>query len=729
MTVRLPVKLTALVLPGLAACAIPPAEQQAALSPQYLLQAPVPNKSPVAPPTVGVRGPGPKSSPLTTRWAKDVSDQVPLPEYPRPQLTRENWLNLNGQWQFQTAAADEAPPVGKTLDETILIPFAAEAALSGIQRFDDRMWYRRVFEVPEGWARRRVQLNFGAVDYEAKVWDVQEIGARKGGFDAFGFDATDALQDGKNELLVNVFDPTDDGGQPTGEQWYNPNGIWYTSVSGIWQTVWLEPVAETHISRLDLTPNIDNGTLRVKAQGENLKNQTLRITAFDGETVVGEASGPAGQELTISVDEVRLWSPDDPFLYDLVATVGDDTVGSYFGVRSTEVKEIKGIPRPLLSGEFVFQLGTLDQRGWPDGLYTAPTDEALKFDLQAHKDFGYNMVRKHTKVEPQRWFYHMDKLGRLVWQDMPSVDSKKSPSAAAKAKFENELRTMDQHRSSPAVITWVTLSEGWGQYDQARLADRATAYDPTRLVNMSGINCGGAVDGGNGDMTDYHLYTKPGVPTAEVSNGRVRTLGKYGRLGLRIEDHIWTDETRCCDGVVPSRKVLNERCLGQIRVLKSLMSNRGLSASVYTQISDVEGEINGLSTYNREVRKLDTEAVRAAHEDLLVASNQEPARVTLPIDTLKSFQVMTGRLTDRYLRHFEPLGFTEIVNDSGPDLLKNDATFEIVRALADDECYSLESKSVPGEYLRHRNSRVYTEDTPLDLAADTSWQVVAPWSP
>ena len=769
----------------LSACGTPEATP---LQTQYAAL-PTPGDSPQVPPTPGSTPLMTKTAPLMTRWAQDVSFDMPLPEYPRPQLTRENWLNLNGQWQFQTASAGEAPPVGETLAETILVPYPVESALSGIQRFDDRVWYRRVFEVPESWNGQRVVLNFGAVDYESRIWvNGVEVGAHKGGFDAFSFDITDALQDGANELLVNVFDPTDAGSQPIGKQWNNPGGIWYTSVTGIWQTVWLEPVPETHIERLDLTPNLDELSLDVNIEGENLAGQSVQLSAIDPETgeMIAQTSGAADEPLSLRFDEARLWTPDDPFLYDLVATVANDTVGSYFGMRSIETREINGVVRPVLNGEFVFQMGTLDQGWWPDGLYTAPTDEALRFDLEAHKDFGYNLVRKHIKVEPQRWFYHADTLGLLVWQDMPSMDNKKAPDAAAREQFEVELRAMiDQHRSSPSVISWVTLNEGWGQYDQARLADLAKDYDPSRLVNnMSGINCCGAVDGGNGDIADIHLYTEPGVPSAATADGRVRALGEYGGLGLRIEDHIWTDETRCCYGVVPDRETLNRRYLGQIQVIKSLMINRGLSAAVYTQISDVESEINGLFTYDRDINKMDTAALKSAHEDLLVSSNQEPVEVDLPLDTFVSFQVTTPNFTDRFMRHLDGLGFTEIVNEDSSELLKADATFKVVAGLADEECYSLESKNFPGEYLRHRDSRIYREspdggelfsadatwcalpgvlenqislesfnfpggylrhydaelwlarsggplpaDTALNLAADSSWDVAEPWSP
>lgn len=686
---------------GLVACGTPPAQtDQAGLNAQAAVRRiPLQTKTP----------------PISTPWTSQVSTTNPWPEYPRPQMVRSEWQSLNGQWQFGNASAGQAPPVGVNLLETVLVPFPIESALSGIQRHQDRMWYRRTFTVPSSWNGQRVLLNFGAVDNEANVWvNGAKVGSHTGGYDGFSFDITDQLKSGTNELIVGVFDPTNAGGQPVGKQVNVPdNGIFYTASSGIWQTVWLEPVAAPHITRLDLTPDLAGGALRVTVQGEGVSGQQVQVTALNGPAPVGSATGSVGSEIRVPVPGARLWTPDDPFLYNLqVKLLGAggqtvDRVDSYFGMRDIRLATVNGVLRPVLNGKFVFQLGTLDQGFWPDGIYTAPTDDALKYDLQVHKDLGFNMVRKHIKVEPQRWFYWADKLGLLVWQDMPSMRPDLNPSAEQRAQSERELRAMiDQHRSSPAVVTWVSQNEGWGQYDQARVADLIKAYDPSRLVdNMSGINCCGARDGGNGDLADWHVYVGPGVPNSAVAGNRAKVLGEFGGLGLKVPGHQWNPATSFSYELQPDAETLNRRYLGLVAATKSLMIYQGLSASVYTEITDVESEINGLMTYDRQVLKVDAARVKAAQQDLIAASNELPVKVSLPLE-YKSFQVTTPGFTDRFMRHANGLGFTEVVNAGSDPGLKADATFRIVPGLADASCYSLEARNFPGEYLRHAFSRV-----------------------
>ncbi|MEU5664252.1 AbfB domain-containing protein [Streptomyces longwoodensis] len=681
----------------------------------------------------------PKPSPMTTPWTAQVPVDHPLPEYPRPQLTRSDWLNLNGLWDFAVTAADAGQPT--VWPQQIRVPFVAESALSGVQRRitqDDRLWYRRTVTVPAGWSGRRVQLNFGASDWRTTVWvNGRQAGTpHSGGYDAFSYDITDLLTSGTNTLVVSVWDPTQNGDQAIGKQRVNDvtphpgGGIFYTAASGIWQTVWLEPTPVAHLTRLDLVPDLAAGTLRVTVLGAGVSGHTARVTVSSGGTVVGTATGPVGSTFTVPVPSPHLWTPDDPYLYDvradlLAGTATVDSVGSYTGMRSIALAKVDGVLRPVLNGRFVFQTGTLDQGYWPDGIYTAPTDDALRYDLQKHKDLGFNMVRKHIKVEPQRWFYWADRLGLLVWQDMPAMDLR-TPGTAARTQWESEFhRVVDQHRSSPALVLWVDQNEGWGQYDQARIACDIKAYDPSRLVdNMSGVNCCGAVDGGNGDVVDHHVYVGPGVtpPTAT----RAAVLGEYGGLGYRVTGHEWYPGGGFSYEDQATTARLNDRLTGLLDALRLQQMPAGLSASVYTEITDVENEANGLLTYDRQVVKVDQARVRAANHALIDASRNPAPRVTLPTGAYKSLRVTTPGFTDRYARHRDGLGYTEVANGSSTDLLKQDATWRIVPGLADSSCYSFESRNYPGEYLRHRDFRVRKDPSDgSDLfRADATWCAV-----
>ncbi|MCX5215003.1 AbfB domain-containing protein [Kitasatospora sp. NBC_00240] len=665
----------------------------------------------------------PKTAPMTTPWTNQVPVDNPLPEYPRPQLTRPDWANLNGIWDFAVTAVGAGQPA--SFNEKIRVPFVAESALSGVQRQvsqNDKLWYKRTFTVPAGWNGRRVLLNFGASDWQTTVWvNGQQVGAaHSGGYDAFGYDITPYLTAGTNTVVVSVYDPTQTGGGAVGKQRNNNSvtphsggGIFYTAASGIWQTVWLEPVAPAHISRLDLVPSLTDNTLRATVLADGANGQSVRVTVSTGGTVVGTATGAVGGQIAVPVPNPHVWSPEDPFLYDVRADLVSggstvDSVGSYAGMRTIAVAKVNNVLRPVLNGKFVFQTGTLDQGYWPDGIYTAPTDAALRSDLQAHKDLGFNMVRKHIKVEPQRWFYWADKLGLLVWQDMPAMDTR-TPDAAARTQWEAEYhRIIDQHRSSPALIQWVDENEGWGQYDQARIANDVKAYDPSRLVdNMSGVNCCGAVDGGNGDVVDNHVYVGPGstLPTAT----RAAVLGEYGGLGFRIPGHEWYPGGGFSYEDQPSQAALTDRFVGLIDSLRNNQMPAGLSASVYTEITDVENEVNGLLTYDRQVVKVDAARVKAANLALIDASRNPPAPVTLPTGQYKSLRVTTPGFTNRYLRHFTGLANTEVVDANSSAVLRSDATWKIVPGLADGSCYSFESRNYPGEYLRHRDSRVYRE--------------------
>ncbi|MZD03592.1 glycoside hydrolase family 2, partial [Streptomyces sp. SID5785] len=485
-------------------------------------------------------GPNRSTHQLSTEWGDDVTPANAHREYPRPQLTRSRWQNLNGNWEFSAAAEGDPVPVGKKLGEKILVPYPVESQLSGIERHEDRMWYRRTFTVPKNWKvghGERLQLNFGAVDWKSEIYvNGKKVADHKGGYDKFSADITDALKPGRTqELIVGVYDPTDaaDGeNPPMGKQRLDPSGIWYTPSSGIWQTVWMEPVATDHVGDLKLTPSVENGTLTVETTGVRA-GLPVTATAYAGKHKAGTVTGTSGSPLTLKLDKPHLWTPDDPYLYDLKVNVGSDRVGSYFGMRSIEVEQVNGTPRTVLNGKPTFMMATLDQGFWPDGLHTAPSDEALAYDLKMHKQMGFNSVRKHIKVEPDRWFYWADKLGLLVWQDMPAMTAGVNPSTAARAEFEREMKVMiDQHYNHPSVIMWVTLNEGWGQYDEGRLADQAKSWDPTRLINgMSGLNLGR--DGGAGDIMDEHGYPSPALPP-QPDGKRALVAGEYGGLGLAV---------------------------------------------------------------------------------------------------------------------------------------------------------------------------------------------------
>ncbi|MDH6220676.1 PA14 domain-containing protein [Streptomyces pseudovenezuelae] len=578
-------------------------------------------------------GPNHSTYELRTKWADQVGPDNALPEYPRPQLTRADWRNLNGRWQFAAATAGEQPPVGKNLAERILVPYPVESQLSGLERHEDRMWYRRTFTVPADWkigSAQRLRLNFGAVDWRSEVYvNGVKVTEHQGGYDKFSADVTDALKPGRTqELIVGVYDPTDAAGgenPPIGKQRLDPSGIWYTPTSGIWQTVWMEPVATDHVDSLKLTPDVAHGTVAVEAQGVR-DGVPITATAYDGKRKVATAHGRTGGPLTLSIKNPHLWSPDDPFLYDLKVTVGKDRVGSYFGMRSIAVEKVNGVPRTVLNGKPIFMMATLDQGFWPDGLYTAPTDEALAYDLKVHKQLGFNSVRKHIKVEPDRWFYWADRLGLMVWQDMPAMTAGVNPSAAARAEYEREMKQMiDEHISSPSVVMWVTFNEGWGQYDEARIADQAKAWDPTRLVNsMSGINLG--VDGGTGDIIDEHGYPSPALPP-NPDGQRALVSGEYGGLGLAVPGHAWSVQQSYVD-VDPA--AYTDDYLTKLAEVHALAC-KGSNGAVYTQISDVEGELNGLLTYDRRVLKPDTQRVKAAQQALIRdASQATPAGCPTP---------------------------------------------------------------------------------------------------
>ncbi|MBV9865493.1 MAG: hypothetical protein JO316_09100 [Abitibacteriaceae bacterium] len=557
----------------------------------------------------------PAQAPLMTRWAKNVSPVNAHPEYPRPQMVRKEWLNLNGLWQFAPSEASDAAPLGKALTGQILVPFPPESALSGVMKHADRVWYRRTFAVPPRWHGQRVLLHFGAVDWEATVYvNGKQLGIHRGGYDGFSFDITDALNPtGTQEVVVGVFDPTDKGDQPRGKQTTNPRGIFYTPATGIWQTVWLEPVPQTSIMRLNLVPDVDGKALRLSAEVQGAVNPNLRLraTALDDNHTVGRATGPVGTELRIPIRNPRLWSPAQPFLYDLQISLQDgrktvDSVDSYFGMRKIALASDGKVQRLMLNNKFLFEVGPLDQGFWPDGIYTAPTDEALRYDIEMTKRLGFNMIRKHVKVEPERWYYWADRLGVLVWQDMPSGFNT-NPPEASKQQFETELQRMiEGRRTHPSIIMWVVFNEGWGQHDTERIVPWVKNFDPSRLVD----NASGWTDKKVGDVIDMHNYPGPGSPQPEPN--RAAVLGEFGGLGLGVVGHTWA-KTWGYRGMENSEQ-LTQNYLKLLRKAWQLKDNPGLNAVVYTQTTDVETEGNGLMTYDRELLKVDPVRVAAANQ-------------------------------------------------------------------------------------------------------------------
>ncbi|MFO0947601.1 MAG: glycoside hydrolase family 2 TIM barrel-domain containing protein [Planctomycetota bacterium] len=528
-------------------------------------------------------------------------------------MVRKDWLNLNGTWELAFAKIGEAAPLGKTLPERILVPFPVESALSGVAKRAERLWYRRTFQVPADWKGQRIRLHFGAVDWEATAYlNGKKLGEHRGGFDPFSFDITDELTpNGPQELIVGVFDPSDGGNQPRGKQVRKPEGIYYTPSTGIWQTVWLEPVSNIHLESIRLVPDIDNQTLRAAAKVSNEPGVTVEWTAYAEGMQIARGTGPANQAVELKIPNPKLWSPETPYLYDLkVRCVKNgkivDAVDSYFGMRKISLgKDEQGIQRILLNNQFVFQMGPLDQGFWPDGLFTAPTDDALRFDIEETKKLGFNMTRKHVKVEPARWYYWCDKLGLLVWQDMPSGNNR---SPDSKKQFEIELARMIDHlENHPSIILWVVFNEGWGQYDTERLTQWVKDRDPSRLVN----DASGWTDKKVGDVIDRHVYPGPGAAPAEEK--RASVLGEFGGLSLGVDGHTWTAKFWGYQGT-SSQADLTRRYERLLRKVWQLRDKPGLSAAIYTQITDVESECNGLFTYDRKVLKVDPERIRNANQ-------------------------------------------------------------------------------------------------------------------
>lgn len=581
----------------------------------------------------------PAGDKIRTPWAEQIDVNNVWKEYPRPIMERTAWKNLNGLWSYAVKPKGEAQPT--KWDGEILVPFCIESSLSGVGKTlgdKNELWYNRTFTVPAQWKKQNVLLHFGAVDWKADVWvnDVK-VGSHTGGYVPFSFDITQALKAGENTLTVRVWDPTDRGYQPRGKQVCNPDGIWYTPVSGIWQTVWLEPVAPMHIENLRILPNVDANTVTVTVQKSvECPAMMAEVKVLDGGKLVAAARGINNEPVEVRMPEnPKLWSPDSPFLYDLEVTIYKDgkpvdSVKSYAAMRKISTKrDDNGIVRMQLNNKDLFQFGPLDQGWWPDGLYTAPSYEAMIFDIDKTKEWGFNMIRKHIKVEPAAWYTYCDRKGIIVWQDMPSGDrnpewqmhqyftgTELKRSAESEACYRKEWKEiMDFLYSYPCICTWVPFNEAWGQFKAPEIAEWTKQYDPSRLVNPA--------SGGNfyhcGDIVDLHNY--PGPRMYLYDGERANVLGEYGGIGLALEGHLWKPDRNW--GYVQfknSKEVTDEYVKFGNELLKYI--KQGFTAAVYTQTTDVEIEVNGVMTYDRKVMKMDEKRLRKMNDEIVNSLNR-----------------------------------------------------------------------------------------------------------
>ena len=597
---------------------------------------------------------------IMSRWAKEVTPDNVWQEYPRPQFERSTWKNLNGMWDYVILKPNQPKP--KSYEGRILVPFSFESALSGVGRSitpEDKMWYRKKFIIPSEWEGKRILLNFEAVDHDTNVW-VNDIfvGSHKGGFDRFSFDITTFLNVRGNQTIeVSVKDGTNLSPQLRGKQHFKPSGIVYTPVSGIWQTVWLEAVSnEAYLGEVKITTDIDKGIVKITPFGHEALRSSYKVKAsiYKNKSKIAEGSVSTNKLIELKIREPKLWSPDNPNIYDLKLTLTNpkgkiiDQVVSYFGMRKISLGNHKGVKYLFLNNKPLFHYGTLDQGWWPDGLLTPPSDAAMRYDIEITKAMGFNMIRKHVKIEPDRWYYHCDHLGILVWQDMPSggkmVEKINGPTTNKRGdkkyytnlqhvgrtdgdlnkninesiQFETELRKMiNIHYNSPSIVVWVPFNEGWGQYDTCRISDLVKALDSSRLViptsGWSLRNCG--------DIYDIHTYDVD-LKKPPYHQDRATVIGEYGGIGLPIKKNLWNPNTiNWGYQTYNSQKELIESYEYKFNQILKMKEMHGLSGAVYTQTTDVEGEVNGLLTYDREVIKIPTEILKNLHSPLYKESN------------------------------------------------------------------------------------------------------------
>lgn len=575
-------------------------------------------------------------------WYDKVDTACPLPEYPRPQLVRENWLNLNGKFDYAILSADQKWM--EKSDGEILVPFALESLLSGVEKPlspNERLWYRKQFTVPASMHGKHVLLHFGAVDWQCEVFvNHQSVGKHTGGYCAFSFDITEYLVDDENELVVCVYDPTESGWQQRGKQVNNTHGFWYTATSGIWQTVWLEAVSEVYVEKLRFTPNIDNETVRVKTElYKDADAEIFATVSFENKVVF---TGTIEKDAEISLPDAALWSPETPNLYDIsleikVNGVLTDTVTSYFGMRKFNVsKDENGIMRLFLNNKPYFQKGLLDQGYWPDGGMTPPTDEAMIFDIAEMKRLGFNMLRKHIKIEPLRWYYHCDRLGMIVWQDMmsggkyigdfyagvlPNIgilrikDNKYNVFSRTEKSwrddFERELTEMiDLLYNTVSLYCWVPFNEAWGQFDALRICAYVRRLDDSRVID----HASGWYDQGGGDVQSMHKYILP--IRMRKPDHRAFVITEFGGYSQKEAGHMWNPQKAFGYLMFKDKASLTKAYEKLMRKQVLPLVKRGLSGTIYTQVSDVENEVNGIYTYDRAILKLDENTVIAINKQL-----------------------------------------------------------------------------------------------------------------
>lgn len=569
---------------------------------------------------------------IMTSWGEALDPGNVLQEYPRPQMVRERWVNLNGLWEYAITPADAVPD---KMDGHILVPFAVESALSGVGKSvteNDALWYEREFSVPKDWAGSRIMLNFGAVDWKAEVYVNGELaGCHTGGYAPFSFDVTDLLQQGKtNTLKVKVTDGTDSWFQPRGKQVSEPEGIWYTAVTGIWQTVWMEPVPESYVRSYQAVADIDASVLNVYVDAVLTEGDACEVVLMESGNVINKARGT---DVSLDVPQMKLWSPDSPYLYDVEVNVVRegkvvDSVSGYAAMREISYgKDASGHKRMCLNGEPLFQYGPLDQGWWPDGLYTAPSDEALAFDIQKTKDFGFNMIRKHVKVEPARWYWHCDRLGMLVWQDMPSIEDNHENvwgnraydtgtdypvTQEGKDNYYKEWgEVIAAFKGFPCIVVWVPFNEGWGQFDTEDVVQFTRAQDPTRLINYAS---GGNFVHCSGDILDLHNYPHPEMYLYDKEY--INVLGEYGGIGWPVEGHLWQPDRNWGYVQFKSADEVLDTYEKYADMLIDLIDD-GFAGAIYTQTTDVEIEVNGLMTYDRKVVKLDEERLSSINRKVI----------------------------------------------------------------------------------------------------------------